>query len=471
VSSLSDLPPDAKRTDPASQPFINSLHAQLDRFLQQYTRPGQTLLLALSGGLDSSVLFDLMLALSPRHGLTLRAMHVHHGLSANANDWAIFCQQLCSMANVPLEIRRINVPESAEGIEAAARSLRYQVLLETKADHIVLAHHQDDQAETLLLQLLRGAGVKGLSAMAICDAKRRLLRPLLSVSREMLHAYAQARQLKWVEDESNTMLCFDRNFIRRQVFPVLQQRYPAVSSVLARTAGHMAETAGLLDDLAVQDLQALGVSLTDATLALPLKCLQQPSVARAKNVLRWWLATQRQPMPSTARLEEMLRQALHARQDAKLKIAVAPHVYLHRYQDALYIQNEMKFAHMAPNIIWQGESELSLPDGSVLRFEPALGSGLGYSRLEMTQLRVTYRQGGERFKPHADRPTRLLKQLLRETGIPPWLRDRQPLIYWNKKLVAVPGIGVAAGLQARDGEAGLDISWHLSSGLDGGAFV
>ena len=167
----------------------------------------------------------------------------------------------------------------------------------------------------------------------------------------------------------------------------------------------------------------------------------------------------------------MLRQALHARHDAKLKIAVTPHAYLHRYQDALYIQNEAEHAHTALDLVWQGEPELMLPDGSTLRFEPTLGLGLAYSLIEKSPLHITHRQGGERFKPHANRPTRPLKQLLREAGIPPWLRDRQPLLYWNNQLVAVPGIGVAPAMQARDGEPGLEISWHSGSGLDGGAFV
>src|SRR3989344_6895459 len=198
---------------------INSpLKTQLASYLAPIPRPGQKLLLAFSGGLDSRVLLELLAELRSGIGFDLRAMHVHHGLSPNADDWAKFCSDTCAALNVPIEIVRVSVAkDSGLGLEAAARTARYQALLNAGADYVVLAHHQDDQAETLLLQLLRGAGAKGLSGMASRDEERRLLRPLLDNTRAELLAFAKQHHLQWITDESNVDISYDRNYCRHEV--------------------------------------------------------------------------------------------------------------------------------------------------------------------------------------------------------------------------------------------------------------
>lgn len=433
------------------------------RQLQSQGCQGKTLLLALSGGLDSSVLLHVLAQLKAGLDLDLQAMHVQHGLSPHADDWAEFCQRLCVSANIPLQVMPVCVAsDSGLGLEAAARQARYQALLAAcaarpdpakagKPDFIVLAHHRDDQAETLLLQLLRGAGVKGLAAMPAWDPDRRLLRPLLDIPRTMLETYAAEFGLQWINDESNADTGFDRNFCRHEIFPLLQQRFPAVHAALARSAGLMAEADQLLDELALADAR-----LHVHEGQLEVSGLDALSEARGRNLLRWWLSCNQLPLPSHARLQEMLRQLLSAKADAAIKLQLQD-AYIGRYHGHAYIVR--KQSRHAPPVLWQGEAELLLADGSRLLFEHRLGQGLAIERLGVEKLRISYRDGGERFKPDAARPTRTLKHLLQEAGIAPWLREQLPLVYYEDQLALVPYIGTACDLQARPDEAGLAIRW------------
>jgi tRNA(Ile)-lysidine synthase len=417
--------------------------------------PGKTLLLALSGGLDSSVLLQLLAALRPHFNFNLHAMHVHHGLNPHADDWAEFCARACASLDVPLQVVHVAVDKhSGLGTEATARAARYQALLSTKADYVLLAHHQDDQAETLLLQLLRGAGMKGLAAMGALDMNKRLLRPLLDVSRAELQAYAERQGLQWVNDESNTDIAFDRNYCRHRIMPVMLERFPSARATLARSALHMAEAAQLLDELAALDAQQHVVDDQ-----LRVSGLAGMSESRARNLLRWWLSASQQPMPGSARLQEALRQLMSAKTDARVRVVLG-HVVLRRYRDFAYLETDTETATLA--MVWQGEPELTLPDGSRLMFERTTGAGLALERLGISKLRIGRRIGGERFKPDATRPTRTLKHLLQEAQMPPWLREQLPLIYCDDTLAIVPGIGVACELQAGPQETGLLVSWHKS---------
>lgn len=441
-----------------THPVLSKLHAFFTQHLSVNNQPSLStpkLLLALSGGLDSSVLLHLLVALKPVLNVQLQALHVHHGLSPNADAWAALCVSQCNALNVPIKVVHVNVDRQSKlGIEAAARQLRYQALLEeritTQSDFIVTAHHQDDQAETLLLQLLRGAGVKGLSSMAEVDQLRRLMRPLLGVPRQSLHDYALLNQLTWCDDESNDDTQYERNFIRHDVMPVLQARYPSVNSVMARTASHLAEANSLLDALAEIDAQTI---LMDDSVCL--HGLSQLSMTRAKNLLRWWFAQHQLSMPSADHLAEMLQQLLNASVDAVLSIKVQ-HYTLRRYQQRAYLTVERPCEPF--DLVWNGESSIPLPDGGLLTFKQVEGAGLAL-KSDMTRLRISNRSGGERFKPDAARPTRTLKHLLQAANIPPWSRDHVPLIYWQDSLVCVPGIGVSHELKASADALGLEIIW------------
>jgi tRNA(Ile)-lysidine synthase len=211
---------------------------------------GGRLLVGLSGGVDSVVLLDLLRRLSKRLGLELAALHVNHQINPAAGRWAAFCRAFCRRHGVALTVVRVKVPRRSS-LEAAARAARYRAFAAQPSDFIVLAHNLDDQAETVFLQLLRGAGVKGLSAMPV--VRNSILRPLLEVPRSEIEAYARQRKLKWIEDDSNADLGFDRNFLRHRVLPVIAQRYPSYRKTLARASRNLAEAAQLLDELAAAD--------------------------------------------------------------------------------------------------------------------------------------------------------------------------------------------------------------------------
>ncbi|MDP2152429.1 MAG: tRNA lysidine(34) synthetase TilS [Methylotenera sp.] len=455
----------------ASQPVSSELHPVLSKLHSFFTQhlfadenslassPASKLLLALSGGLDSSALLHLLVALKPLLRLELHALHVHHGLSPNADAWSALCVEQCRALNVPIKVVHVNVDRSSKlGIEAAARQLRYQALfderLSIQADYVVTAHHQDDQAETLMLQLMRGAGVKGLSSMAEVDQTRGLIRPLLGVSRLALYDYAMQAGIQWCDDESNDNTQYERNFVRHDVMPILQARYPSVKSVLARTASHLAEADALLDTLAEIDAQTLLMNNS-----VCLQGLSQLSVSRAKNLLRWWFAQHYLFMPTSDHLTEMLKQLLNAKPDAELGINIQ-HYTLRRYQQRAYLSVDQ--VNEPFDMVWNGESELVVPNGGRLFFKQVEGAGLAL-KFGMARLRITNRSGGERFKPDALRPTRTLKHLLQAANIPPWQRDHLPLVYWQDTLAYIPGVGVAHELKATKDELGLEITWQAES--------
>lgn len=442
------------------------LQLQFNQWLSHHlpANPGQSrprLLLALSGGLDSCVLLHLLVKAGHVLPFEWHVMHVHHGLSVNAEAWANFCLQQCQQVNVPLQIVHVNVTKTAkQGVEAEARQLRYNALFgyqfsnEVLADFIVTAHHQDDQAETLLLQLFRGAGVKGLSGMAAVDKTRRLLRPLLNVPRQALIDFAQQHTIQWCIDESNDNTQYERNFVRHEVMPILESRFQSVKSVLARTASHLAEADELLAVLARQDAENLL-----ANNSLCLQGLSQLDLSRAKNMLRWWFSKNKLAMPSTEHLGEITQQLLHAKKDADLSIQLQA-LTLKRYQQRAYLYPD-KIAEPF-NLVWNGEAVLALPSGGQLHFHQVTGAGLAL-KFGITRLRITHREGGERFKPNALRPTRTLKYLLQEANMPPWQRTHLPLVYRDDTLACVPGIGVAHEWQTNENELGLQITWQDAS--------
>ncbi len=282
------------------------------------------MLLGLSGGLDSRVLLHLLLQAREKFDFRLSAIHIHHGISQHANHWAEFCAGLC--ADIPFQAVRVDVPrDSGLGLEAAAREARYRVLLDADADAVMLAHHRDDQAETILLQLLRGAGVKGLAAMGECSYQRSttsgqlkpILRPLLDMSRVELQAYADAHQLQWIDDESNLDLAYDRNFLRHHILPELETRFSACRKTMARSAAHLAEAASLLEEIARED--AANIVLDGK---LDLAALKQLSEHRIGNLLRYWVTEQSGLSLSAARIEDIRSQLLDSRIDARVAIKI-----------------------------------------------------------------------------------------------------------------------------------------------------
>jgi len=420
-------------------------------------------LLGLSGGVDSVVLLHLLHQLAAKNTWSLRALHVHHGISPQADAWAEFCATLCKKLNVPLQIERVNiVPLRAMGIEAAARKLRHAALLSQPENYIALAHHQDDQAETLLLQLLRGAGVRGAAAMPVIKnrvhgtAPKTLLRPLLGVPRSVLIAYAQQHGLRWVEDESNADDTYPRNFLRHRVLPQLEKKFPVYRETLSRSARHFSEASVLLDELAAQDLSAQKV-VQDTS--LEVSRLGELNTARGKNLLRYFFAKLGAPTPDSTQLAEMLQQLCHARRDAAVCVTFGGW-QVRRYQGRVYaspIQPALA-ENLAENfcVTWRGETVLPLPElGSTLHFDTVHGQGLSLKKLQEKPVTIRLRRGAERIRPNAKNPTRTLKNLLQEHAIPPWQRDVLPLLFCGDDLVWVAGVATAANYVAQPGEAGM----------------
>ncbi len=417
------------------------------------------IVIGLSGGLDSSVLLHLLANLRQTLPFQLSAHHVHHGLSAHADAWADFCEKSCDALNIPLTISKVKVDiNSGLGVEASARQARYAELLAIDADYICTAHHQDDQAETLLLQLARGAGVKGLSGMAAIDDARKLLRPLLNISRAELDAYAKQHKLSWVEDDSNINTQFDRNFMRHSVLPILMQQYPAIKQTLARTAQHLADANDLLNVLAARDAQAC-LSDSDKKI-LALTPLKQLDSNRINNVLRWWLAQNNVLMPSAAQLQQITQQLLHSKSDAAIKIQLKTEgdLTIRRYQDYAYLVAETP--SLAIDYVWQGEPVLKFANQTQLTFEKKLGEGLSLKYLDSKILRIKTRSGGEHIKPDLNRPTRSLKTVLQTAAIPPWQRSLLPLIFLHEKLAIIPNVAVEASFKAGADEVGLVVAWQ-----------
>lgn len=403
-----------------------------------------------------SVLAELATSLR----FSLRALHVNHGISPNAPGWAAFCTAQCARLRIPLQVEAVDIaPYRGLGLEGAARRARYEVFSRVDADFVVLAQHRDDQAETLLLRLLRGSGLRGLAAMPpsrrVAGGRARLLRPLLDVARTEIESYARSRDLAWIEDESNTDTARRRNFLRHEVLPVLERQFPAARAAMARAAANLGEARGLLDAMAQGDLD----ECRDGD-AIDVPALQRLGEARAKNVLRYWCDAHGIEPLSAARLGELLRQLKESRVDAQTGLASGKWKFL-RYRDRLHLQPAEPAPERGLNEEWNGENVFPLLAlGGVLKFKPEEGRGLSVERLRSQRVTVRLRQGGERLRLDARRPRRTLKNLFQERGVPPWRRDRIPFVYCGESLASVPGIGDACEFRAEPGEAGLIVTWE-----------
>jgi len=439
-----------------SRKSVSDLSERVAGALSPVLAKGSSILLGLSGGVDSVVLLHLLHQLAPRYSWRLSALHVHHGISPQADAWAAFCADLCAHLDIPFQIEHVDIaPLRGMGIEAAARKLRHAALDAQPVDCIALAHHLDDQAETLLLQLLRGAGVRGASAMPLRRQRTgapALIRPLLDVARSELVAYAQQHGLQWVEDESNADESYPRNFLRQRVLPQLVQRFPSYRTTLARSASHFAEASELLDQLAQQDAQ--GALQVDS---LEVARLQALDAVRAKNLLRWFLHRRGAVMPQAVQLDDMLRQLCGARQDAAVCIAFGSW-QLRRYRGRVYALRALGEFDRSLVMAWHGEAELDWPAlDTRLHFVPAKGSGISLAKLQRAPVTLRLRGGGEKLRPQPDAPTRTLTNLLQEHHVLPWRRERLPLLYCGDELVCVPGVAIAAGYQAGKDEVGISV--------------
>ncbi|AQQ69400.1 tRNA lysidine(34) synthetase TilS [Microbulbifer agarilyticus] len=399
--------------------------------LRRYPATG-ALWLGYSGGLDSSVLLHLLATAK----IPFAALHIHHGLSAQADAWLAHCEAEATKLGVPFVAMKVEVDCKRGGVEQGARDARYAAFSHkmSAGDQILLAQHGDDQSETFLLRLLRGAGVLGLGGMAqhrgigTSGEGKALLRPLLGVSRAELEQYALANQLRWVEDDSNADATYDRNYLRSQVTPSLRARWP-LNARVAQASENLREAAGLLEELAGEDLSRCGARQESFGCSIGLTAFRDLSVPRQKNLLREWLASLGAQMPEAAHLEQAVLQT-EARDDAAIEVPLGERV-VRRYRHRLYLTPQLprlKLEAGEGEWLWDGVVSLVLPGGWTLSPSVDWPSG---------EYSVRFRSHGERAQPRERHHSQTLKKLLQEYGLPPWLRDQVPLVSREGTLLAV----------------------------------
>jgi len=418
--------------------------------------------LAYSGGIDSHVLLHVLANHQHIFGdAKFQAVHINHALSPQADQWAEHCRLTCERLQIPfIDIDVDATPRPGESPEARAREVRYQAIerLIKPDDCLLTAHHQDDQVETLLLQLVRGSGPKGLAAMPEWASfhNGHLARPLIHVRREDIHVYAAANQLKWITDESNLDLKFDRNFIRHEIVPRLTQRWPSLAQTISRSARYCAEAVEILDHDARQVLESIN---PNAQPYLPVSRLLQLSKAQQRNTLRYWIHQHGKNTPSSTRLEQVTEQLLHAAPDASPKVGWQG-CELRRYRDQLHIMSPLPSVNADEALEWNIAHPVVINAIGELSARPAVGAGVAKRYVSDSNLSVRFRKGGESIQPAGRPQHHTLKKLFQERGIPPWIRDRIPLIYIDDQLAAVGNLFVGQQFSAENGEDGFIFQWE-----------
>lgn len=424
------------------------------RELQSFLHPHRQLLVAFSGGLDSTVLLHQLVTLRDtlHPALNIRTMHIHHGLSPKADSWVEHCRALCAKWNVSFEVDYVQLPPSGQGIEGEARAARYQALSGSllAGEVLLTAQHLDDQCETFLLALKRGSGPAGLASMpAILPfGDTSLLRPLLTASRSQLEEWAHAHLLSWIEDESNQDDKYDRNFLRLRVIPLLQQRWPHFSRSVAHSAALCAEQEQLLDELLAEQLSRL----MQEQGALRIEPMLTMSEARRFALVRRWLAHHRTAMPSRASLQRLWQEVALSREDANPRLRFGGHE-IRRFQGVLYwvpllnVDRNKSYSWPAPYrpLHLPGLGTVSLSEkGSAVR-APTEGETVSLRFRAPGLLHIVGRDKG-----------RTLKKIWQELRIPPWEREATPLLFYGEQLIAAPGVFVTS-----EGLATEHSCWHI----------
>ncbi|MCW9697962.1 tRNA lysidine(34) synthetase TilS [Avibacterium sp. 20-129] len=418
--------------------LIEQVQQQLQR------QPNTHFLIALSGGLDSTVLLALLAKLRENQPhLALRAIHIHHRLSPNADDWVRHCQQLCQQFSIPLIIEKVQLVQGM-GIEAAARQARYQAIARhIKTQEMLLtAHHQQDQTETFFLALKRGSGVSGLSAMKAQSAvfNLRIFRPLLDFSRQQLWQYAIENQLSWIEDESNQDNQYERNFLRNEILPKLRERWANFDQAVQRSATHCAQQQQLLTELLQPELEKYA-NKTHRT--FDLTDFSQWSVLKQNALLRLWLETLQQPMPSTKQLEQLIQDVILAQSDRNPQFQLGDKM-LRRYQQRLYLTEifaDLRQIHI-PVILNQ---PLALPDqlGTICFSQTESAIQVQWQNqiyfLPLTNLPISIRFAYSGKVRNAQGIHQDIKKLWQAHNVPVWQRQRTPLIFYGENFQSAVG--------------------------------
>jgi len=416
--------------------------------------------IAYSGGMDSHAMLYAFHEIRHSINANITAVHIDHGINQNSGDWADHCRRICTDLGIELVVRglRGHCPRG-ESVESWARSCRYEIFNEcvNPGGMLCTAHHCDDQAETLLLQLFRGGGPRGLSAMP--EIRRFgsgwLARPLLEFSRDSIREYALIRDLAWIEDDMNADQNYDRSFLRHTILTELRVRWPNISGVLSRVSSHQAEAAILLDELAAYDMAAHSLPNPDT---LSLHGFQYLSPPRCRNLIRYWIRARGLQVPDSRTLQQILSEVVVSRTDAQP--CVPWHgMEIRRYRQVLCLVTRSDNDGELDAQLWNLSTPFSTPLGK-LQAVFCRGRGIRAAAVPGGQLSIRYRRGGETIRPAGRGHLHSLKKLLQEQHVPPWLRSRIPLLYMNNDLVAVAGFWIDSSFHATADEDAWEITWE-----------
>lgn len=428
-----------------------NLYQQFCSVIEPYLTASSRIVLAFSGGIDSRVLLSLLAEYKQHAGCECLAVHVHHGLSVNADEWAKQCRAWALESDIPFVLEKVQLERQGRSLEESARDARYQALSRYVQDGDILltGQHADDQLETFLLAVKRGSGPKGLAAMAESKpfAQGRLIRPLLQVRRDEIERYARQQGLSWVEDESNQDIRFDRNYIRHQVSPLIDQRWPHFSQAVQRSAQLCAEQEQLLDELLSDKFS----QLFNSDGSLSIEGMRGLSHLMRARLIRMWFANMKQRMPSREHLEQIWTQVALAKHDANPVINLAP-VQVRRFNQKLYLVPAQQDVTQWQSSLEFG-SRLALPDQlGYLTLQPEKMGGLSLSTLQAAPLSVTFNPEGLVAHPAGRGHSRKLKKLFQEYQIPSWQRRRMPILMCGQQVAAIADLFIVQNFIGQDCE-------------------
>lgn len=444
------------------------LQAHLEELLSCYPDT-EVCWIAYSGGMDSHILLHALAEIREHIKPHIIAIHINHGSNKNADLWQQHCRDICQVYDIEFKYNNI-VLSAHQGSESLAREKRYAIFSElVKKNHLLLtAHHANDQIETILFRLLRGAGAEGLSGIPVYRAFSQgyLLRPLLAYSRQGLHDYAIGASLNWIEDDSNQSNQHDRNFLRNKIIPELSSRWPGILKTIPRAAQHQTELKDLIAEIAESDLQSI---CGDNFSNIYIDKFRQLSAARRKHVLRTWIKKNQWPIPDAQLLDKIDKELIAAGIDRNPCIQWQG-AEMRRYRNQLYIMPALVAHDPVSSIRWDLRQTLITASGSLTTVATE-GHGINQSLIPDNIVEVKSRQGGETIRPVGQAHTRTLKKLFQQAAVPPWLRNRIPLLFYKDDIIAVADLWINKKYVATGSQLGWKIIWDMTNITDYGGKI
>lgn len=417
------------------------------------------IVIAFSGGIDSSVMLNIMCKKRDKLKQSIEAIYIDHGLNDKSAEWGVFCSKECEKHQIAFKTIKIkeDCPKNSS-IEAWARNIRYSLFVESmkKNDILLTAHHQDDQVETFFLQLLRGAGPQGLASMPIVKKIEHIfhIRPFLYFQRKEIIEYAHNHNISWLEDETNYDVKYQRNFIRHNVLPEISKVWPSYQQNILRTIKHQVEYKKILDEIAMIDIETVS---TNNFNNLDVNLIKKLSVERQKNLIFFWLKKINLESPTSKHMDQIINTLINSDQE-KSPCVNWNNTELRRYKTLLYASGLTNAYDSNFEINWDTASPLSI-EGETLIAKETEGKGISKKSIKDAKIIIRYRHGGEKIYSNSLKQSKSIKQLFQEHNVLPWLRNKVPLIYINEKLAVVPGFCVDRNYLANKNETSLDIQW------------